>query len=141
MDRRVSIDAHSIAAVPCPPIEWNQLVRNEGYRMVNGHGRANGAHIIEILTDFPDNVVAAAARGIVTKQDYQDTLIPRVELTLKRYPKIRCYYDLGAQFSKMEPGAMGGISKSESSISRDGSVWRSSRMSSGSGKRSMSSAS
>ena len=42
MDRRVSIDAHSIAAVPCPPIEWNQVVRNEGYRMMNGHGRANG---------------------------------------------------------------------------------------------------
>ncbi|MGD0291856.1 MAG: STAS/SEC14 domain-containing protein [Candidatus Binataceae bacterium] len=62
--------------------------------------------MIEILTDFPDNIVAAAAHGVVTKHDYQDTLVPRVELTLKRYPKIRCYYDLGAQFSKMEPGAM-----------------------------------
>lgn len=62
--------------------------------------------MIEILKDFPDNVVAAAAHGVVTKQDYQDTLIPRVELTLKRYPKIRCYYNLGPQFSEMEPGAM-----------------------------------
>ena len=32
--------------------------------------------MIEILTDFPDNVVAAAAHGVVTKQDYQDTLLP-----------------------------------------------------------------
>ncbi len=62
--------------------------------------------MIEILKDFPDNVVAAAAHGVVTKRDYEDTLIPRVELALKRYPKIRCYYDLGAQFFRMEPGAM-----------------------------------
>jgi SpoIIAA-like len=25
---------------------------------------------------------------------------------LKRHPKIRCYYQLGPQFSRMEPGAM-----------------------------------
>lgn len=62
--------------------------------------------MIEILTDFPDNVVAAAAHGVVTKQDYQDTLVPPVELALRRYPKIRFYYDLGAQFSRMEPEAM-----------------------------------
>jgi len=106
MDRRVSIDAHSIAAVRCPPIEWNQLVRCEGNRMTNGHGRPTEDDMIEILKDFPDNVVAAAAHGVVTKQDYQHTLIPQVELTLKRYPKIRCYYNLGPQFSEMEPGAM-----------------------------------
>lgn len=62
--------------------------------------------MIEMLTGFPDNVVAATAQGVVTKQDYENTLVPRVELTLKRHPKIRCYYELGAQFSKMEPGAM-----------------------------------
>jgi len=65
-----------------------------------------GNDMIEILTDFPDNVVAAAAHGVVTRRDYQDTLLPLVELALRRYPKIRFYYDLGAQFSKMEPGAM-----------------------------------
>ena len=42
MDRRVSIDAHSIAADPSPPIEWNQVVRCEGNRMINGHGRQGG---------------------------------------------------------------------------------------------------
>ena len=62
--------------------------------------------MIEILTDFPDNVVAAAAHGVVTKRDYQDTLLPLVELALRRYPKIRFYYDLGAQFSRMVPDAM-----------------------------------
>jgi hypothetical protein len=62
--------------------------------------------MIEILTNFPDNVVAAVAHGVVTKRDYEETLVPRVEIALKRHPKIRCYYDLGVQFSKMEPGAM-----------------------------------
>jgi SpoIIAA-like len=62
--------------------------------------------MIEILTDFPDNVVAASASGVVTRQDYQNILEPRIELTIKRHPKIRCYYELGSQFSGMQPGAM-----------------------------------
>ena len=62
--------------------------------------------MIQMLTDFPDNVVAASASGVVTKRDYQESLVPRVELALKRHPKIRCYYELGPQFSRMEPGAM-----------------------------------
>jgi hypothetical protein len=62
--------------------------------------------MLELLTDFPDKVVATKAHGVVTKQDYQEILVPRIELTLKRHPKIRCYYELGTQFSKMEPGAL-----------------------------------
>ena len=62
--------------------------------------------MLEILSNFPDNVVAAAARGVVTRRDYQDVLVPRVELTLERHHKIRCYYELGSQFSGMEAGAM-----------------------------------
>ena len=62
--------------------------------------------MLQMLSDFPDNVVAAAARGVVTRRDYQDVLVPRVELALKRHPKIRCYYELGSQFSGMEAGAM-----------------------------------
>jgi SpoIIAA-like len=62
--------------------------------------------MIEMLADFPDNVVAASARGVVTRRDYQDILIPRVEEALRQHPKIRCYYELGSQFSTMEAGAM-----------------------------------
>ncbi|HLK84924.1 MAG TPA: STAS/SEC14 domain-containing protein [Candidatus Binataceae bacterium] len=62
--------------------------------------------MLQILSDFPDNVVAAAARGVVTRRDYQDMLVPRVEATLKRHRKIRCYYELGSQFSGMEAGAI-----------------------------------
>lgn len=62
--------------------------------------------MIEILGDFPDNVVAAAARGTVRRADYQEVLVPEVERALNRHPKIRFYYDLGRNFSGMEPGAM-----------------------------------
>jgi hypothetical protein len=41
-------------------------------------------NMIEILTDFSDNVVAAAAHGVVTKRDYEDAIVPRVELALIR---------------------------------------------------------
>ena len=89
----------------------------------------------EILANFPDNVVAAAAHGVVTRRDYQDILVPRVELTLKRHPKIRYYYEPGPEFSRMEAGAMWRISKSGSSIPRGGSAWQSSRTSIGSSTR------
>src|SRR6476661_714293 len=62
--------------------------------------------MLQMLTDFPDNVVAASASGVVTRHDYQECLVPQVELALKQHPKIRCYYELGPQFSRMEAGAM-----------------------------------
>ncbi len=61
--------------------------------------------MIEILDGFPDNVVAAAARGRVTRQDYDEILIPRVNQAFGRHPTIRCYYELGATFSGMDAGA------------------------------------
>jgi SpoIIAA-like len=62
--------------------------------------------MIEILAGFPDNVVAAAARGVVTRSDYQQILVPRVEQALARHRKVRFYYELGREFSGMEGGAM-----------------------------------
>ena len=62
--------------------------------------------MIQLLEGFPDDVVACAARGRVTKADYDGVLIPRVEQALSRNSKIRCYYQLGSDFSTFEPGAM-----------------------------------
>jgi hypothetical protein len=61
--------------------------------------------MIEKLTGLPENVVGFVAKGRVTKQDYDDILIPAVEEALRRHAKIRCYYELGADFSAMEAGA------------------------------------
>ena len=62
--------------------------------------------MIKILEGFPDNVVAASASGTITRHDYDAVLIPQVESTAKRHPKIRCYYEIGADFAGMEPRAI-----------------------------------
>jgi hypothetical protein len=62
--------------------------------------------MIEILTDFPDNVVALAGRDVVTRADYKNVLIPRIEEALKRHRKVSFYYELGKDFTGMQPGAM-----------------------------------
>jgi hypothetical protein len=61
--------------------------------------------MIENLAGFPDNVVAFAAHGRVTRGDYERVLIPLVKQALERPGKIRCYYEIGADFSAFEPGA------------------------------------
>jgi hypothetical protein len=62
--------------------------------------------LIKILDGFRDNVIAASAVGRVTRQDYDAVLIPLVEQTAKRHPKIRCYYEIGTDFAGMAPGAV-----------------------------------
>lgn len=62
--------------------------------------------MIEVLNDFPDNVVAFIAKGRVTREDYEKTLIPKIESALEQHDKISCYYELGSAFSGMDAGAM-----------------------------------
>jgi hypothetical protein len=62
--------------------------------------------MIEILKEFPEGVVAAVAKGRVTRQDYETILIPAVEAGFKRREKVRCYYELGREFAGMEAGAL-----------------------------------
>ncbi len=61
--------------------------------------------MIEVLQGFPDNVVAWAAKGRVTKQDYEEVLIPAVERALERNGTIRCYYELSPEFTGFDAGA------------------------------------
>jgi SpoIIAA-like len=61
--------------------------------------------MIERLEGFPDNVVALAGKGHVTKKDYEEVLIPAVEGAFKKHEKISFYYELGPQFSGIEMGA------------------------------------
>jgi hypothetical protein len=61
--------------------------------------------MIELLAGFPENVVAAVASGHLTTADYEERLIPAIERALKRLPKIRMYYQLGPDFSGLDPGA------------------------------------
>jgi SpoIIAA-like len=61
--------------------------------------------MIERLEGFPDNVVALAGKGQLTKKDYEEVLIPAVEGAFKKHAKVSLYYELGPQFSGIETGA------------------------------------
>ena len=62
--------------------------------------------MIELLTDFPEHVLAFACRGHVTRQEYEEVLIPAVERALQKHDKIRLYYEIGADFEGIDPGAV-----------------------------------
>lgn len=62
--------------------------------------------MIERLKDFPDNVLAFACHGRVTKDDYETVLIPAVEEALKNHGKLRLFYEIAADFAGIEPAAV-----------------------------------
>jgi hypothetical protein len=62
--------------------------------------------MIESLIGFPPTVVAFRGHGQLTRKDYEAVLIPAVEAALGRYGKVRLYYEIGADFTGMDPGAM-----------------------------------
>jgi len=61
--------------------------------------------MIELLKGFPDNTIAAAGRGQVTKRDYDTVLVPAVEKALKAHEKVRLYYEIGADFIGIDSAA------------------------------------
>lgn len=62
--------------------------------------------MIEVLTGFPETVLAFACNGHVTKRDYESVLIPAVEQALGQHKKVRLYYQIDPGFSGIESGAM-----------------------------------
>jgi hypothetical protein len=61
--------------------------------------------VLAVLEGFPDAVTGFVAEGRVTKRDYEDVVIPKLENALREHKKIRCYYELGPKYSGFEPGA------------------------------------
>ena len=61
--------------------------------------------MVEILAPFPDNVLAFAAKGRVTRKDYE-VIDSVLEQALRRPGKVRCYYELGPDFAGMDSGAL-----------------------------------
>lgn len=62
--------------------------------------------MIEPLKDFPGHVLAFACRGDVTREDYDTILVPRVEKALAAHEKVRIYYEIGADFTGIDPAAV-----------------------------------
>ena len=62
--------------------------------------------MIKLLSGFPDEVVAVACEGRVTRKDYDDVLVPAVTAALRDHAQVRLYYEITPQFSGIEAGAM-----------------------------------
>ena len=71
-----------------------------------GSGPLRFPRMIELIPGLPDHVVGFEAKGEVTGDDYENTLVPAVEEQLKRDDKLRMLYVLGAEFSGYSAGAM-----------------------------------
>jgi hypothetical protein len=68
--------------------------------------RDGGCAMIEILKNFPDNVIALSCEGQVTKEDYDGILVPAILKALSRHDKIRLLYKTSANFTGYDPGAI-----------------------------------
>jgi len=62
--------------------------------------------MVERIPDLPDNVLGFSARGTVTAEDYESTIIPAVEDLLARKSKVRFLYHLGEEFEGFEAAAV-----------------------------------
>ena len=59
-----------------------------------------------VLEDYPDNVVAFRAEGEITREDYEETLIPLVKERIAAHGKVKLLYWCGPAFEGISAGAM-----------------------------------
>ena len=59
-----------------------------------------------ILDGYPDNVVAFRAEGVITREDYEETLMPLVEERISARGKVKLLYWCGEEFKGFSAGAM-----------------------------------
>ncbi|HUW49995.1 MAG TPA: STAS/SEC14 domain-containing protein [Sulfuricella sp.] len=62
--------------------------------------------MIELIPNFPDQVVGFVASGQVTASDYETVVIPAIESALMTHKSIRVFYQLGPAFTGFTSGAM-----------------------------------
>jgi hypothetical protein len=61
--------------------------------------------MMEVLSGFSGNAVGVQAKGQITRNDYENVLVPEVESAIKRHGKVRLYYQIGPEFTGIDPGA------------------------------------
>jgi len=62
--------------------------------------------MFEMLSGFPDDVMAVSARGKLSADDYSRILVPMVEERMRQHRPLKLFFYLGPQFKGMEVGAM-----------------------------------
>lgn len=58
--------------------------------------------MLEKIPGLPDNAIGFTAKGTVTADDYESTIIPAVEALFARHDKVRFLYHLGEAFTGFE---------------------------------------
>jgi len=59
-----------------------------------------------ILEGYPDTVLALRAEGTISRDNYEDTLIPLAEQKIKAHGKVKLLYWCGPDFEGFSAGAM-----------------------------------
>ena len=62
--------------------------------------------MFEIMSGFPEDVLAVRGKGRVSAEDYRDTLIPEALRRIKQHRSLRLLCFLGPEFEGMTPGAV-----------------------------------
>jgi hypothetical protein len=62
--------------------------------------------MIEQYTEFPENVLGLRISGHVSREDYQQVVIPAVDAALQRAQKVNIYVQVDNDFSGLELGAL-----------------------------------
>jgi SpoIIAA-like len=62
--------------------------------------------MVEMIPNLPENVLGFVAKGTVTANDYEKTIIPAVERMFPRQGKARLLYHLGEDFGGFEAAAI-----------------------------------
>ena len=62
--------------------------------------------MIEILTGFPDDVLAVTGTGNITAEDYRNVLIPAATEKVKKHTHVNIFCHLGIDFRSFAPDAM-----------------------------------
>jgi hypothetical protein len=61
--------------------------------------------MLELMSESEGDVIAVRARGVLTKDDYQDILIPRLESALDAVDRVRVLFLMDETFRAWNAGA------------------------------------
>ena len=62
--------------------------------------------MIKIIEDLPAGAVGFSAIGVVTQQDYEDTIMPAVAAVIAMGEGLRLLYHFGPDFERFDSGAL-----------------------------------
>jgi len=62
--------------------------------------------MIEIISGFPDHVLAIEATGEVTEDDYRTILVPEVRAKMKKHSSVPMLFHIGPKFTGYTAGAV-----------------------------------